>query len=221
MVKIRDSFVQIPPDVLRSFSNDNIKTPSLYYHPFYFLREGFWLRLRFIFKHLVQIKGNKGKCLDFGGGSGVLLPTLAKIFDEVVCIDQDPTAAYKIIEYYKLAHKVKIIQTNVLKYDFKGELFDVVIAADVLEHFEDLVPPVQCIKKILKKDGYFVTSLPSENWIYVLARKIFSVTKPVDHYHSAYEVEKFIGNSEFKLEKRKYLPFFALKLFHISRWKIK
>jgi len=81
-----------------------------------------------------------------------------------------------------------------------------VIAADVLEHFQDLSFPVSVIKRWLKNDGRLYTSLPTENWIYTSLRKVFGVQKPEDHYHTGYEVERYLQSNGFKPIRKKFVP---------------
>jgi hypothetical protein len=64
------------------------------------------------------------------------------------------------------------------------------------------------------------TSLPSENILYVFLRKVFGITKPVDHYHTASEVEKYLSEHGFNRIKRVCVPLYwpILPLFSVSAW---
>jgi len=70
--------------------------------------------------------------------------------------------------------------------------YDVVVVADVLEHFENLNLPIPVLKTALSDGGILVTSLPTENFLYHALRWLFRIEKPVDHYHRAYEVERHL-----------------------------
>lgn len=98
---------------------------------------------------------------------------------------------------------------------------DVVIAADVLEHFRDLGPIVAAVHRWLRPGGILLTSLPTENLWYRLLRLIFRVTKPVDHYHTAAQVEDQLRRDGFVPRARLYHPLGVnlFALFSIAAWR--
>jgi predicted TPR repeat methyltransferase len=213
------SFTQVDPSFLRTIAGGNIRTPSLYYHPNFLLREGFWSRLRAINQQMDQVPLRLGHCLDFGGGSGVFLPTLAQRFQSVICVDVDPADAKAIVHQYQL-NNVSIQQENALTATYPVAAFDAIVAADVLEHFADLKAPVTTIKQLLAKDGYLFTSLPTENWVYLLLRQLFGMEKPDDHYHTAAQVETYLAASGFRAVSRAYLPVWFAPLFRVTSWRL-
>jgi len=214
------SFVAIPPGFLRSIATGNIQTPSLYYHSNFLLREIFWLRLRVINFQMSRLGLKGGRCLDFGGGSGVFLPTLSQRFDQVSCIDLDVSEAKAIAEKYQI-QKVAVVESDISNADYSSAPFDAIVAADVLEHFQDLTLPVTAIRQWLSPGGYLFTSLPTENWVYVLLRKFFGIEKPFDHYHTGVEVETFLRRSGFVPQMRIHLPLFIpfATLFLVTAWR--
>ena len=171
-------------------------------------------------KYLKKYSKKKNKCLDFGGGGGVFLPTLSKLFSNVVSIDLEISEAEKICSAFNLIN-IDLIHADILSKELSDSTFDAIIAADVLEHFKDLKPAVKKINGWLKTDGVLVTSLPTENWVYVLLRLIFGVKKPFDHYHSGYEVECFLKNNGFERVHRSNVPLYfgILPLYLISVWR--
>lgn len=163
------------------------------------------------------------RCLDFCGGGGVFLPTLASCFKFLTFVDLEDTEAKKIVSFFKLKN-INLIKGDVSNIEFERNSFDVIIAADVLEHFKDLSLPVSILKRCLSKDGVLYTSLPTESYLYVLLRKLFKVPAPKDHYHKGYSVEKYLQNSGFIRTKKRSIPFcyFSLfSLFTIGEWKLK
>ena len=98
--------------------------------------------------------------------------------------------------------------------------FDLIIATDVLEHFKDLSLALTFINKFLKTGAYLLVTLPTENYIYELGRKIVNKEKPIDHYHSSKEVISYILESGFSkvynMKIPKYIiniPLFDLAVF--------
>jgi len=215
-------FVQIPPDILKSVARGIETLPTLYHHPNPLLRIFFWSRLRYVYKLIKkQFAGRQaGSCLDFGGGSGILLPTLCSVFDEVNIVDLHLEEAIDIAKIYKL-RDVNFIQGDALKTLQGRKPVECVIAADVLEHFKNLGDAVTAIKGIIQEDGILITSLPTENWLYVALRKVFRVQKPADHYYNSKEVESHLKSEGFVRLKRYVVPF-NLKitpLFSVSAWR--
>ena len=222
-------FVEIPADTLRRITDDigsgdgsrSDDTPTLYHHPNRLIRKFFWLRLRWVYALIREHRVARGHVCDFGGGGGVFLPTLCRYFDEVTCVDHDLATAREVVSRLSL-DRVKLRSEDILSSSIEDASFDCVVAADVLEHFRDLDPPVRVIRRWLKPDGYLVTSLPTENVFYAFLRLLFRVTKPADHYHTAAEVEHRLGHSGFCRVELRYLPLRVplLALFRISLWKL-
>ena len=186
----------------------------------FLLREFFWLRLKFLVMLMSHIKPKTDNVLDFGGGSGVMLPTLSKYFSEVHLIDCDTTEAAQVVAACSLVN-THLREVNVDSYDYPQNYFCTIVAADVLEHFMDLNLPISKLKSWLNNDGILFTSLPTENMTYKLLRLIFRKVKPIDHYHSAAEVEFALVRHGFKkiagLSHPIFIPIFPL--FRISAWK--
>lgn len=216
-------FIPVDPDFLRRIATGAADTPSLYRHPNPVLRAAFWSRLAAINAMMDDDGGAAAtatrRCLDFGGGGGVFLPTLARRFAEVTCIDRDAREARQVVDEYRLSN-VRVDETDILSMRYP-QPFDAVVAADVLEHFPDLAPPVARIAEWLAPGGRLFTSLPTESGLYALARRLFGVVKPADHYHTAAEVEAFLTGQGFRPLRRRYRPLPGLRftaMFSITAW---
>lgn len=178
------------------------------------VRHIFWSRLRAIAGMLPK---EGGRCLDFGGGTGALLPTLSGAFRDVVCADMDTTLAEKIKRHFALKN-VEVENADLL-HPYHGQKFDAVVAADVLEHFKDLSGPIESIKARLRAGGRLYTSLPSENALYVLLRVVLRKQKPADHYHGAADVEARLRDEGFRRVSHATLPLrWVAPLFSVSEW---
>lgn len=214
-------FVEIPRVFLARIATDSDRIPTLYYSQHSAVRRFFWMRLRLIYSLMRRAPGSSACCLDFGGGGGVFLPTLSDNFRKVVCIDLENDEAKKVVEKYQLAN-VELVRDDIATACLVDAPFDTIVAADVLEHFRDLSFPVNALRKWLAPHGILYTSLPSENYIYVFLRKIFGITKPWDHYHSAEEVEAFLANNGFRKIRQAFVPFHVkiFPLFYVSAWQL-
>ena len=209
------SFTKISPEFLKSIHNGHEHTPDVYFHSNIGVRWLFWERFNQITKFIEQNKNlKKQTCLDFGGGSGIFLPTLSKLFDEVILVDLEPSQAKVIKKEFNLDN-CKIIEEDIFKCDFKD--IDCIIAADVIEHFDDTSKIIHTLSKFMSKDSYLITSLPTEYKIYEFMRFVFREDKPIDHYFGADEIEHTIENIGFSLlRQKKLLPPSPLSFFSVS-----
>jgi len=209
-------FVEIPPDFLSAIATDSNRMPKLYYHPRAIARKFFWLRLRHIYSLMNKHLSSMDSCMDFGCGSGVFLPSLSSFFHSVWGIDIELVEAFKIIEHYDLKN-IKLMNMNIYTADL-DEQFDAIVAADVLEHFDNLDKPISQLNRWLKTDGLLFTSLPTENIFTRSTRIVGGYKHPSDHYHSGEEVENVLRKQGFyKIDSRQVLFFFPLYL--IGVWK--
>ena len=207
--------IRITPEVLKKITNQNNER-NMYVHPNFLARDMFWQRLEFITRLLKDYTKTQQKVLDLGGGSGMLCKPLSQLFNSVDIIDLDTSDAENVIEFYKLPN-VQLMCEDIGDFDININ-YDVIVAADVLEHFIDLQVPLQFINNHLKKDALLVVSLPTENAIYVLGRKIIRKNKPLDHYHKSCEVLEFLIDNGFELIRKQYCPkyIFPIPLFEIA-----
>ncbi len=211
---------KIDIDFLKNIHTGYYHTPTMYFHHNMFVRWLFWERLNVISKFIQKNeKMKKKRCIDFGGGSGIFLPTLSKQFDEIILIDLEPSQAEVIIKEYGLTD-FTIVKGNVFELSFEN--IDCIIAADVIEHFSDTEAILNKLKMFMNKDTYLISSLPTENWFYVLLRKLFKQEKPIDHYYGSYEIEKsFLDNGFENTETKKSIPLIKpFDLFSIKAWKL-
>jgi predicted TPR repeat methyltransferase len=216
------AFVEIPRDFLSRIATDSERIPQLYYSRYQSVRGFFWMRLRLVFRLMRRLSPRARICLDFGGGGGVFLPTLCRAFERVVCIDLETAEAHEVRREFRLDN-LRLVQDDIKSAELPEAPFDVIVAADVLEHFPDLSLPVAALKRWIARDGMLYTSLPTENGLYVGLRRVFGVTKPEDHYHTGADVESFLERSGFARVARLHVPLYwgLLPLFLVSAWQLR
>lgn len=213
-------FVRIPEQLLKSVAAGRTGTPTLYHTGPPLVRYFFRMRLERLHRLLAASPARRTSCLDFGGGAGVLLPTLAGMFAQVTCIDLEIVEAERIVESYQLAN-VRLVRADIQSAALAQAPFDVIVAADVLEHFRDLEPPIAALARWLAPGGFLITSLPSESGFYRLLRRIFRVAPPPDHFHSGEHVELALARGGFTLERAAAIPLgrSLLPLFLLGVWR--
>lgn len=127
----------------------------LYYNSFV----GFIYRNR-IKQALSLLRPPYDSILEVGYGSGILLPTLARIGNSVygVDIDSDPGKVKSNLE--RLGINASLAKGDIRKTDYSDGKFNLIIAISVLEHIRDLEPVIKEIFRILTPGGIFLVGMP-------------------------------------------------------------
>jgi SAM-dependent methyltransferase len=156
-------------------------------------RELFWERIRTVVR---LTEGHRYEAvMDFGCGSGVLLPFLADCAPRVVAADLDLGPLSLVENHLRLPVSVE-------KFDTRGGLaaipdasLDLVTALDVLEHVEDLPGILSEMRRTLRPGGRLIVSGPTENFAYKLGRKL-SGPEYSGHYHcrNIYDIGREMKN---------------------------
>lgn len=208
-------FIPIPPDVLGRIT-DTTHERNIYAHPNPLARWIFWQRLAVALKALRAHASPQSDVLDFGGGSGAFLPSLAGCFHRVSVFDRDLADARRVAAHYGLAVEFHEEDATLARHDRR---YDVVMAMDVLEHFLDPQVPRRFIDACLRPGGLLLVSLPTENALYRLGRLVVRKQKPADHYHAAHTLIRYYREAGYALLTHRYVPRlagFALPLFSIA-----
>lgn len=143
-----------------------------YSHPNPVINWLFWQRLRIAIQH-IEKSAPFEKVLDFGCGSGVMLPFLSVVSKEVIAMDIDLLPLERVKKYIPLEANVTVLdatQTSIAQLPPKT--FDIINALDVLEHVADLPRTLSDLLCLLKPGGQLVVSGPTENILYKLGRKM-------------------------------------------------
>jgi SAM-dependent methyltransferase len=152
---------------------------------------------------LLLNNSDKKKALEFGCGLGLFLNELSSKFENVYAIDLFPKFAIALTK--KLEIKPQFINDV---NDIDNEALDVIIAADVLEHIEELDVVLNSFHNKLKPSGELIVSGPTENFIYKAGRIIAGFGDKGDYHHTNIDnLIEDITNSGFKLKSLKKLPF--------------
>lgn len=201
--------------------------------PYYYSKNPF---LKWIFTRRLEIAINLAKpklesgenirVVDLGFGQGLLFEFLEKYPSNVEIFGVDiEESAEKIKERFTRTH---IQIADLRKTGYTDEFFDVVFCLDTLEHFKSLREPIEEIKRILKPNGMLIISIPTETFIYKMARFLVTGTTSMEtapcspHYHMAKDIEKFLAENGFLEVKNIHLPPLPfLSLFHIISLKKK
>lgn len=143
-----------------------------YSHPNPVINWLFWQRLRTAMNHILQ-SAPHASVLDFGCGSGVMLPFLSRHSRRVTAIDIDLLPLERVREHLPLANNVEVLDATITSIaQLAPNSYDLINALDVLEHVDDLPGTLSQLMIMLKPAGQLVVSGPTENILYQLGRKL-------------------------------------------------
>ena len=155
---------------------DEMAIPS-YLHANPLIRWLMWRRYEVLAKLIGERSGPT--VLEFGCGMGLFLPELNRRFDRVFAIDLFPDYAKALCERRALNTQFVATLDEIPDVDI-----DVIVAADVLEHLDDLPAFSANFARILKPTGKLLVSGPTENLIYRLGRLLAGFGGKGDYHHT-------------------------------------
>jgi 2-polyprenyl-3-methyl-5-hydroxy-6-metoxy-1,4-benzoquinol methylase len=143
-----------------------------YSHPNPFINWLFWQRLRKTMDAIERAAPYQ-RVLDFGCGSGVLLPFLGGVASSVVALDVDLIPFERMKAYVDFPANLEVQDGRSFPLDrLPAASFDIITALDVLEHVEDLSGILTNLLRLLKPGGCLIVSGPTENVFYRLGRRL-------------------------------------------------
>lgn len=154
----------------------------------------FWQRI-FVVMKFIKKNAPYNKVMDFGCGSGVLLPFLAENSVSVTGADLDLLPLEHIKQHTRFPPNLDILDLARLPLkDIPSNSYDLITALDVLEHVDDLSSVVDELLRILKPEGKLIVSGPTENWLYQIGRKIAGkIYSGGYHKRGVSEIQKMAG----------------------------
>lgn len=204
MKRIDDDLLREMASLLSEDEAAEMAIPS-YLHRNPAMRAMAWGRVAVLARRLrVHARARRlDRVLDFGCGSGVLLSDAAAIAEDVVGVDLVPRAAELLVQRRNLSN-VRILSPERMSKLEPGSV-DVVIAGEVLEHVEPLEPTARALGELLRPDGVFLVSLPTENALYQLGRRWAGFS---GHYHhdNAASIDRKLCSLGFVRRHKQQLP---------------
>ena len=143
-----------------------------YSHPNPLINWLFWQRLHKVMDYLERDSPYE-HVLDFGCGSGVMLPFLCGISTRVTAMDIDLLPFERISRQRAFPANLTVHNArDVTLKDLPKTSFDIIVATDVLEHVDDLPGTLADMGNLLKPGGQLAISGPTENILYKIGRKL-------------------------------------------------
>ena len=154
----------------------------------------FWQRLRVVMDY-IETDAPYEQVLDFGCGSGVMLPFLCKISAHVTAMDIDLLPFERVSRQRAFPVNLDVHDARkVTLKDLPGGSFDLIVATDVLEHVDDLPGTLADMKALLKPGRQIIISGPTENILYKIGRALAGPEYSGDyHERGIREVRALLG----------------------------
>jgi 2-polyprenyl-3-methyl-5-hydroxy-6-metoxy-1,4-benzoquinol methylase len=109
---------------------------------------------------VVRLVGTGKRVLELGCSTGYMSRVLSERGCRVVAVEQDAEAADRAQPFCERVIMGDIEQLDLTRV-LRKHRFDVVVAADFLEHLKDPLELLRELKSFLREDGYIVASVPN------------------------------------------------------------
>jgi len=164
-----------------------------------------------IYNYLKMLDEKRIRLLDVGCNNGGQLAEYSKLLEgEFIGIDIKKFSEWAFLNYDFIAGDAR-------KLPFKDEVFDIVVATEVIEHFVEGELFLAEAYRVLKKDGVLILTTPNRLRFYMLhknllaglARKRFVSGFTDEHLreYSPHELASILENTGFRVEKVEFIAF--------------
>lgn len=190
--------------LLSEHDRDEMAIPS-YLHRNPALRRMAWARIHEVVRQMPRCVQARGAVLDFGCGTGVLFESALQHAEHVYGVDVVLDAARLWVERRGLQHRVSLLTPEEAWQTLEDDSVDMIIAAEVLEHIEDLSETLAAFRRVLRPGGALLSSLPTENAAYRLGRKLAGFE---GHYHKddAASIDRKLGAAGWSRQLNRKIP---------------
>ncbi len=198
---------------------DEMAIPS-YCHKNPLARSLFWSRLSEALDMLAPRRDET--YLDFGSGSGVLLPSLAANSENTFAADMLPEPSRQMVRRRKLDN-VTVLDTPLPSpADLGNRRLDGITCLDVLEHVTDLPATIRALRELLDHQGRIVVCGPTESLMYRFGRRLAGFAGKAHYHHTdIFHISETFVQQGFRLvsSARLFRPPLP-RLFLISRFEL-
>ncbi len=203
----------IPHDLLgemeRALSPEDAAEMAIpsYRHKNPLLRSMAWWRVHALGGFLDRAAQNgpsRPRVLDFGCGCGVQFERASRYAERIYGVDVVLGAARILVER-RVLDRVTLLTPDEARAQIEPGSIDILLAGEVLEHIEPLGETLEWLRTRLARGGRMLVSLPTENAVYRLGRKLAGFS---GHYHhsDASRIDAEIRQGGFEAVRTSQIP---------------
>ena len=165
----RDKFSAQIYDNFKALLNNKLKILRKQYQMIFDIREGsvgkrIAMGDQLNFHYILALKYAKNKnVLDIASGEGYGTKILSSKAKKIIGADFDQNSIQKAKKIFSNTKNISFQKENVLCTSFPDDYFDLVTSMETIEHIDDDKKYMLEMKRILKKDGYFIFSTPQNS----------------------------------------------------------
>lgn len=101
-----------------------------------------------------------GDALEVGPGSGIYLPTLARLFGHVVATDIEAAYLRHASRLCQTLPNLRLVGDDICDSALPASSFDLILCTEVVEHIRDSAAALRGMRRLLKPGGVLVLSTP-------------------------------------------------------------
>ena len=143
--------------------------------------------------------------LEFGYGSGLLLPTLAAISGKLYGVNTASNPDVVHCGLKKLDIKAELYKNDLIKIKFPESSFDLIVAFSVFEHIHDSKEIIKEMFRVLKPNGRLLIGMPRVDKNMVKLFKLIGYDQIERHHVADYKSFLIACDGFFRLEKESRL----------------
>lgn len=158
------------------------------------------------------------KTLDVGCGEGVFTRELASRGLDMTGVDLDADAIAAAENNKKTLNlRYKTFVGDAAQLTFANAEYEQVISTDVVEHVESPIQALKEIRRVLKKSGHFIVTVPTPRYLAepFIKHDFSAHLRQIGHIHHGWYYEDFskmLNEAGFAVEEYRYFGHFPLQV---------
>jgi SAM-dependent methyltransferase len=158
---------------------------------------------------LMLLQGHFRRLLEVGYGSGLLMPTLASVTDELYGIDleAEPPGLRARLTTLNVRPR-ELVQADVQRMPFADRFFDGVVAFSIFEHLTgaQLPPALAEVARVLEPGGRLLVGCPAVHKLMNAAFSAIGFSNIEDHHFSTIGDVVHAAKPHFNIARHNALP---------------